>query len=225
MSRSLVVRTISRAALGTAWRAYARARDAGEDPTSLAFTPLIGVTDRRSPRAMDPQQSLLLLDRYDQIADSIEEWMDEDDELTYIAATRGVLNGLHSDLVDIAGYFGDLVFPLIVYRGILVPMGESVRRQGASWTPNRAIAEAFADGGHDASEVTHAGLEKTGGGRSVLLQGTIVSSAGVDWRETFALFHDYSLGVLGDDRQAEEEIRVKDHGSVRDVHEIPMEDA
>jgi hypothetical protein len=134
-----------------------------------------------------------------------------------------VLDSVHRDLSTMASYFCDLSFPLAVYRGMLVHFDDRVRLQGDSWTPNRAIAEAFAVGTHNASEVTLAGLQ--GRGRSVLLVGTLPSPAHVDWRQTLALFSDYSLNFLGEHGQAEEEIRVAGRRSVQDVREIPLEDA
>lgn len=212
----LVVRTISRTALGTAWRAYDRAGSRAWE------IPLVGVADRRNPRAIDWSRAMLFTDMHDWVFEQVEEAMDEEG-LTRAAATREVLGRLRGDLVDIADYFSDLSFPLAVYRGILVPVGGVVRPQGESWTTNRTIAEMFATGSHDASEATHAGLG--GRGRSVLLTGTIASPASVDWRQTLALFRGYSLGVLGDDRQAEEEIRIRAGSRVQDVHEIPLEGA
>lgn len=211
------VRVIARSVLTRTWGAYARARAAGIDPIVLAHVPLVGVARGRE---IEPGKALLLLDMYNWIDDHVEEDM-EDNGLTHAAATRGVLDLLHRDLVEVADYFNRLAFPLVVYRGMLVAPGTVVRAQGMSWTPNRVIAEAFATGSHDASEVTHAGLG--GRGRSVLLTATVPSPAYVNWRDTFSLFHGYSLGVLGDDRQAEEEIRLSRF--VHDAHAIPLESA
>ena len=216
-----MVRVIARSVLARAWRSYARARDKDEDPVLLAHTALIGVA-HDAAREINPRRALLLLDLYNWIDDHVGEEMDEEG-LTRAVATREVLDRVHRDLVDMADYFNDLSFPLSVYRGMLVATRDVVRLQGASWTPNRAVAEGFATGSHDASEVTHAGLG--GNGRSVLLEGTIRSPLDVDWRQTLSLFHGYSLAYLGDTRHAEEEIRLLDGRVVRDVRAIPLEDA
>ena len=166
-------------------------------------TPVFGIAQGAS---IHPKEALLLEDVEDRVNDAIEEGIDEQG-LSRKASTEEVIDRLHADLSDMKTYFERLSFPLSVYRGLLVTPGTAVRAQGESWTPNRAIAEAFANGAHDASEVTRAGMG--GQGQSILLGATIPSAADVDWRETFSLFLRYSLGVLGDDRQAEEEVRIK----------------
>ena len=97
-----------------------------------------------------------------------------------------------------------LHFPLTVYRGIHLPVGEVYdardpgNKKGGHWTWTRAVAEHFAKG-------THEGSDTGTDGTPVLLSGVIPSSSGVDWATTVDLYLSFSSRGMST-RQTENEI-------------------
>jgi hypothetical protein len=124
----------------------------------------------------------------------------------------------HEELVLLATHFNRLRFPLTVYRGLEVHPKTLVNMQesGDHWTPNRAIALAFAEGRHQSSH-----RERTGddGGEPVLLSGTISGPHAIRWRETFNGYFDYTVDHAGDPEVAEQQVATS---LVHDVQIVPI---
>lgn len=124
----------------------------------------------------------------------------------------------HEELVLLAKHFNRLRFPLTVYRGLEVYPKTivDVQESGDHWTPNRAVALAFAEGRHQSSH-----RERTGddGGEPVLLSGTISGPHAVRWRETFNGYFDYTVDHAGDPEVAEEQVATS---LVHDVQIVPL---
>jgi hypothetical protein len=124
----------------------------------------------------------------------------------------------HEELVLLAKHFNRLSFPLTVYRGLEVHPRTivDVQEPGDHWTPNRAVALAFATGRHQSSH-----RERTGdrGGEPVLLSGTISGPHAIRWRETFNGYFDYTVDHADDPEVAEQQVATS---LVRDVQIIPI---
>jgi len=141
-----------------------------------------GIEDLIVVQVQGRRQGLLMLDVQDILRDRIEDSGDED----------GEIDRLHRELHEVANFFDGLIFPLTVYRGVLLsgPAQAKLDRKklGDHWTPDREVALRFARGQHDGSD-----RSRKSGDVPVLLVGQILSPRDVDWRKTFALYFAYSV--------------------------------
>jgi hypothetical protein len=105
-----------------------------------------------------------------------------------------LFDGLYGGLQQAQEFFGQVRFPLAVYRGLRVGAGERVRVDGSDgagphWSPRRQVAEAFADGRHvEASSYP-------GRREAVLLRGVIEEPTDISWRSTINHFLGYSVAI------------------------------
>lgn len=105
-----------------------------------------------------------------------------------------LVDGLYGGLQQAQEFFGQMRFPLTVYRGLRVKEGERVQTEGADgagphWSPRRQVAVAFADGRH---------IESTrypGKREAVLLSGQVEEPSDISWRETISHFLSYSVAI------------------------------
>lgn len=149
-----------------------------------------------------------LLDLYVARRDRGEHW-----ELTAYAREE-LSQRLHQALLDAATHFNALSFPLHVYRGLRQDgndaRGPEIRTQdpGKAWTPNRAIAQRFASGRHNAAAQAQ-GDRIT----SAVLEGVIASPADVDWVNTLVGYLRYTWHE--DEEHVEEQVVSQRVHSVR----------
>jgi len=112
---------------------------------------------------------------------------------------------LHPALLDAAGFFNALSFPLPVYRGLRNDgrdiRGADIRLQdaGKHWTPNRVIAQRFASGRHYAAAQAQ-GDRIT----SAVLAGVIASPGDIDWVNTLVGYLQYTWHE--DEEHVEEQV-------------------
>lgn len=147
----------------------------------------------------------------DDVLDRMRDWADGESDA--VAVER-----CHEDLVLLAKHFNRLRFPLTVYRGLQVNPKKivDVQEPGDHWTPNRAVAIAFAEGRHQASHRQRTGDDS---GEPVLLSGTISGPHAVRWRETFNGYFGYTVDNADDPEVAEQQVATS---LVRDVQVIPL---
>lgn len=96
-------------------------------------------------------------------------------------------------------YFSRLSFPLQVFRGLRYngDNGPNLAVPGPSWTPDRKIAERFADGSHFAASTGDTGN---------VLTAILPTPECVDWAHTLGLYVAYSAFTPSDD-EVERQIR------------------
>jgi hypothetical protein len=106
-------------------------------------------------------------------------------------------------------YFSGLSFPMRVYRGLRYT-GDGEPRlvgPGLSWTPDRAVAESFADGSHFSS---------SGGDTGRVLTAVLPTPEDVDWAQTLALYVAFTEFVM--ESEVERQIRpLDDSKSLRQI--------
>ena len=110
-------------------------------------------------------------------------------------------------------YFSRLSFPLQVYRGLRYSGGgePNLGEPGASWTPDREIAERFADGTHFAASKGDTGS---------VLTAILPTPECVDWASTLGLYVAYSAFTPLDD-EVERQIRPITSLHLRQVQVLP----
>ena len=98
-------------------------------------------------------------------------------------------------------YFSELSFPMQVYRGLRYRGGGEPRlvSPGVSWTPDRAVAESFADGSHFSS---------SDGDTGRVLTAVLPTPEDVDWTQTLALYVPFTAFMF--ENEVERQIRVLD---------------
>ena len=98
-------------------------------------------------------------------------------------------------------YFSGLSFPMQVYRGLRYRSDGEPRlvSPGVSWTPDRAVAESFADGSHFSS---------SGGDTGRVLTAVLPTPEDVDWTQTLALYVVFTSFMF--ESEVERQIRVLD---------------
>jgi hypothetical protein len=106
-------------------------------------------------------------------------------------------------------YFSGLSFPMRVYRGLRYTGDEEPRLvgPGLSWTPDRAVAESFANGSHFSS---------ANGDTGRVLTAVLPTPEDVDWAQTLALYVAFTEFVL--ESEVERQIRpLDDSKSLRQI--------
>jgi hypothetical protein len=109
-------------------------------------------------------------------------------------------------------YFSELSFPMRVYRGLRYTGGGEPRlvSPGVSWTPDRAVAESFADGSHFSS---------SDGDTGRVLTAVLPTPEDVDWAQTLALYVAFTAFMM--ESEVERQIRpLDDRKSLRRVREL-----
>jgi hypothetical protein len=109
-------------------------------------------------------------------------------------------------------YFSELSFPVRVYRGLRYMRGKELRvvSPGLSWTPDRSIAESFADGSHFLSSFGDTGR---------VLTAVLPTPEDVDWAQTLALYVAFTAFMM--ESEVERQIRpLDDRKSLRRVREL-----
>jgi len=147
-------------------------------------------------------QSISLIQLFDEVA--VDAYVGMRDNFDLQSASAWV-----SGFGDAIKYFSGLSFPMQVYRGLRYTGGGELLlvNPGLSWTPDRAVAESFANGSHFSS---------SSGDTGRVLTAVLPTPEDVDWAQTLALYVPFTAFAM--ESEVERQIRpLDDRQNLRQV--------